>query len=76
MIGRGAQPEMFIPDSAGTFIPNADQMGGQALTINVDARDEGAEARIRDMINREMAPQIIAAATGSTVAALRRPRFA
>lgn len=76
MIGRGAQPEMFIPDSAGTFIPNADKMGGQALTINVDARDEGAEARIRDMINREMAPQIIAAATGSTVAALRRPRFA
>lgn len=76
MIGRGAQPEMFIPDSAGTFIPNADKMGGQSLTINVDARDEGAEARIRDMINREMAPQIIAAAKGSTVAALRRPRFA
>lgn len=76
MIGRGAQPEIFIPDSAGTFIPNADKMGGQSLTINVDARDEGAEARIRDMINREMAPQIIAAAKGSTVAALRRPRFA
>lgn len=76
MIGRGAQPEVFIPDSAGTFIPNADKMGGQALTINVDARDVGAEARIRDMINNEMAPQIIAAAKGSTVAALRRPRFA
>jgi hypothetical protein len=76
MIGRGAQPEIFIPDSAGTFIPNADQMGGTTLNITVDARDEGAEARIRDMINREMAPQIIAAAKGSTVAALRRPRFA
>lgn len=76
MIGRGAQPEVFIPDSAGTFIPNADQMGGQSLTINIEARDVGAEARIRDMINNEMAPQIIAAAKGSTVAALRRPRFA
>jgi hypothetical protein len=76
MIGRGAQPEVFIPDSAGTFIPNADKLGGQSLTINVDARDVGAEARIRDMINREMAPQIIAAARGSTIAAMRRPRFA
>ena len=76
MIGRGAQPEVFIPDSAGTFIPNADQMGGQSLTINIEARDVGAEARIRDMISNEMAPQIIAAAKGSTVAALRRPRFA
>jgi hypothetical protein len=76
LIGRGAQPEMFIPDTAGTFVPNADQMGGTSLTINVDARDVGAEARIRDMINREMAPQIIAAARGSTIAAMRRPRFA
>jgi hypothetical protein len=76
MIGRGAQPEVFIPDSAGTFIPNADQMGGTTFHISVDARDAGAEARIRDMINQEMAPQIIAAAKGSTMAALRRPRFA
>lgn len=76
MIGRGAQPEVFIPDSAGTFIPNADQMGGTAFHISVDARDAGAEARIRDMINQEMAPQIIAAAKGSTMAAMRRPRFA
>ena len=76
MIGRGAQPEVFIPDSAGTFIPNADQMGGTTFHITVDARDAGAEARIRDMINQEMAPQIIAAAKGSTMAAMRRPRFA
>jgi hypothetical protein len=76
MIGRGAQPEVFIPDSAGTFIPNADQMGGTTFHISVDARDAGAEARIRDMINQEMAPQIIAAAKGSTMAAMRRPRFA
>lgn len=76
MIGRGAQPEVFIPDSAGTFIPNADQMGGTTFNISVDARDAGAEARIRDMINQEMAPQIIAAAKGSTMAAMRRPRFA
>ncbi len=28
MIGTGAQPEMFVPRTAGTFIPNADQLGG------------------------------------------------
>ena len=76
MIGKGAQPEVFIPDSAGAFIPNADQMGGSTFNITIDAKDAGAEARIRDMINNEMAPQIIAAAKGSTIASLKRPRFA
>lgn len=28
LIGRGAQPELFVPDSAGTFYPNASRMGG------------------------------------------------
>ena len=34
LIGAGAQPEAFIPDSAGTFIPNADKMGGNSITVN------------------------------------------
>jgi len=76
MIGKGAQPEMFIPDSAGTFIPNADKMGGTSFAITIDARDPGAEGRIRTMIEQEMAPQIIEAAQGRTIASMRRPRFA
>lgn len=34
LIGSGAQPELFVPDSAGTFIPNA-RGGGGNVTINV-----------------------------------------
>jgi len=30
LIGAGAQPEMFVPDSAGTFIPNVDRDPGQS----------------------------------------------
>jgi hypothetical protein len=77
LIGQKAQPEIFIPDSAGTFIPNADELGGGSnFNITIDARDPGAEGRIRTMIQEEMAPQIIEAATGRTMSMLRRPRFA
>jgi hypothetical protein len=76
MIGRGAQPEIFIPDSAGTFIPNADQLGNTNFQITVDATDPGAEGRIKSMIEQEMMPQIIEVATGRTIAQMRRPRFA
>jgi TP901 family phage tail tape measure protein len=39
LIGTGAQPELFWPDSAGTYIPNADKMGGsgEQITIYVTA---------------------------------------
>lgn len=48
-IGTGAQPELFIPDSNGTFVPNADKMmGGQmnfepgAIVVYAsDGRDAG-----------------------------------
>jgi hypothetical protein len=77
LIGQKAQPEIFIPDSAGTFIANADELGGGSnFNITIDARDPGAEGRIRTMIQEEMAPQIIEAATGRTMSMLRRPRFA
>lgn len=75
VINPVAGPEVFIPDSAGTFIPNIDQMGG-GVNITIDARDAGAEARIRDMIQREMIPQIVETAKQSTFAQMRRPRFA
>lgn len=33
-IGVGAQPELFVPDTAGTFIPRDDWMGGGARVSN------------------------------------------
>lgn len=36
LIGTGAQPELFVPDSAGTFYPNAGATGGKSLTLNGD----------------------------------------
>lgn len=50
MIGKGAQPEMFIPNTNGTFIPNADKaMGGtsiviQSMPIYASGTAEGAAA--------------------------------
>jgi len=31
LIGRGAQPELFMPDQPGTFVPNADALGGTII---------------------------------------------
>jgi TP901 family phage tail tape measure protein len=49
MIGSGAQPEMFIPNTDGYFIPNADRMmdGGVqvgSVVIYANSRAEGAAA--------------------------------
>jgi hypothetical protein len=78
VINPKAGPELFIPATAGEFIPNIDEMGGGgvSLSLTIDARDAGAEARIKDMIVREMIPQIISAAKSDTLNTLRRPRFA
>jgi hypothetical protein len=79
VINPKAGPEIFVPDSAGTFTPNIDEQmggGGVNLSLTIDARDAGAEARIKDMIVREMVPQIISAAKSDTLNTLRRPRFA
>lgn len=35
MIGTGAQPEMFIPDSAGEFVPAGAMAGGGRITQNI-----------------------------------------
>lgn len=50
--------------------------GGQQINVNINAEDPGAEGRIRAMVMQDLAPQIVAAATGNTVARLKRPRFA
>ncbi len=37
MIGTGAQPEMFIPNTSGTFVPNADKkMGGSQYNVVIN----------------------------------------
>lgn len=49
--------------------------GDVNLSLTIDARDPGAEGRIRTMIEQEMVPQIIEAATGRTMATIRRPKI-
>jgi hypothetical protein len=46
LIGRGAQPELFVPRSAGTFYPRG-TYGGQNfnVTVNVDARADLSSVR-------------------------------
>jgi hypothetical protein len=52
MIGTGAQPEMFVPNSNGTFIPNANKMGATYnITIN-NPKKETAENSIRSALKR------------------------
>lgn len=50
LIGAGAQPELFVPDSAGTFYPNADEMmggganfAGAIFNIHANSEAEGRE---------------------------------
>lgn len=51
LIGAGAQPEMFIPSTNGTFVPNADKkglMGGTTYNIVVNnPKRETTEATVR-----------------------------
>lgn len=71
-------PEMVVPSKSSYVIPNnkLGNGGGTTLNVTVNAEDPGAEGRIRTMIEREMAPQIIEAATGRTLNRLSRPQFA
>lgn len=50
MIGVKAQPEVFVPSTNGTFIPNADKKGFGGSTYNIvvnNPKKETAEASIR-----------------------------
>jgi len=69
-------PELFVPRVPGTIIPNGGWGGGQSVSLTVNA--PGATAETVAMIRRELAaaaPQIVAAASQSTVKALTRPRI-
>jgi len=77
MVGEKG-PEMVVPNKSSYVVPNnkLGGGGGTSLNVTVNAEDPGAEGRIRTMIERDMAPQIIEAATGRTLNRLSRPQFA
>lgn len=51
MIGVGAQPEIFVPNTNGTFIPNADRLGGTTYQITIyNPKRETAENSIRSAL--------------------------
>lgn len=69
-------PELFVPKVPGTIIPNGGFGGGGGINLTVNA--PGATAETVMMIRRELAaaaPQLVAAATQSTVKTLTRPRI-
>ena len=80
MVGERG-PELFIPGGSGTIIPNrnlGNGGGGNAFSINVDARGSADPAAVRAQVQQgilEAAPAIIAAAEARTVNGLRRPRL-
>lgn len=52
MIGTGAQPEMFIPNTNGTFVPNAGKMGATYnITIN-NPIPERSENSVRNTLKK------------------------
>ena len=52
MIGTGAQPEMFIPNTNGTFVPNANKMGATYnITIN-NPIPERSENSVRNTLKK------------------------
>lgn len=68
-------PEILRMGSQGGHItPNGSQ--GVSVTINAPGADAGTIARVKEMINTEMVPQIIRASTQNTINYIRRPKFA
>ena len=47
-----AGTELFVPDSAGTFIPNVERLGGAVnnITVNIDARETDDPARLLALV--------------------------
>ena len=63
MVGERG-PELFIPDSAGTIIPNH-ALGGTSYNFNIDARgaDAGVEARIQQAVKTAVSLSVSAVAS-------------
>lgn len=52
LIGTGAQPEMFIPNTNGTFIPNASKLGSVYNIVINNPKKEAAENSIRTALKK------------------------
>lgn len=63
MVGERG-PELFVPDSAGTIIPNS-ALGGTSYTFNIDARgaDAGVEQRIQQAVKTAVSLSVSAVAS-------------
>jgi hypothetical protein len=52
MIGTGAQPEMFVPSTNGTFVPNANKLGSTYNITVINPKRETAENSIRQELKK------------------------
>lgn len=75
-------PELFVPGSSGTVIPNGKTMnaigGSGGVVVNVDARGSADPAAVRAQVQQgilEAAPAIIQAAQNRTISTMRRPKL-
>lgn len=50
LVGVGAQPELFVPSTPGTMIPNADKTLGNTVNVTIQAIDA---AGVYDVLRRE-----------------------
>lgn len=69
-------PELFVPDVAGTVVPNGGFGGGSGVTVVINA--PGATAETVMMVRREImnaAPALISASQSRTTRSLSRPRI-
>lgn len=69
IVGENRRPELFVPDSSGTVVPNIPSLAGigtqSPAVINIDAR--GAQMGVADQINAALtqwAPRIVGASVG------------
>jgi hypothetical protein len=70
-IGTGAQPEYFVPNTAGQFIPNADRMMGGKPEVNVKIINVEDERRIGDYMSSPNGDKAIINAMRRNAGALR-----
>lgn len=63
-------PELFIPDSTGTVVPNGGYGGGVSVTTVINI-SPGIQGTVQSELNRAI-PSIVAAAQNSTLAAIEK----
>jgi len=64
-------PELFVPDSAGTVIPNGAGVGGSSPTINVQPIFVGVDDQIQERIQQSI-PDIVSASVNAVSSRMQR----